>query len=221
MKYFDREFLCFFEELAQNNNAAWFDENRRRYEKYVKVPFRTFTDLMIDKVRVMEPQIKISAKEAVYRINKDIRFSRDKTPYNTHAAANISKEGRKSKECPGFYFQFGPERVKLLGGAYEVEKDSLRKIRIHIEDYPELLEEALSNDGFKEKFGELQGERNKVLPKEFKALADTYPVIANKQFYFSAELDPEIIFEKDLPDLLMEYYHAGKDVNHFLAEALQ
>ena len=221
MKYFDREFLTFFEELAQNNNSEWFDENRKRYEKCVKMPFRNFTDLMIDKIRTEEPYLNITAKEAVFRINKDIRFSRDKTPYNTHAAANISKEGRKSKECPGFYFQFGPEKVKVLGGTYEVEKENLRKIRIHIEDYPEKLEDALSDDSFRQKYGELQGERNKVLPKEFKPLADTYPIIANKQFYFSAELDPEIIFEQDLPDLLMEYYHAGKDVNHFLAEALR
>src|SRR5688572_23573096 len=117
MPYFSTDFIKFFKDLAKNNSSEWFNENRKVYEKEVKKPFATFVEEMIGRIRTHEPQVKIKAADAIMRINKDIRFSKDKTPYNTHVAANISPFGKKDKSYPGFYFQFSADGIKIVGGA--------------------------------------------------------------------------------------------------------
>ena len=78
----------------------------------------------------------------------------------------------------------------------------------------------LKEKNFKKYFGEILGEKNKRIPKEFKKLAEKYPIIANKQFYFFTKLDSRKILEKNFPDTLMKLYHAGKPVNKFLIEGI-
>jgi uncharacterized protein (TIGR02453 family) len=174
---------------------------------------------MISRIKKHEPQIGIKAADAITRINKDIRFSKDKTPYNTHVGANISVYGKKDKSYPGFYFQLSHEKPAVYGGAYAVEPPTLEKIRRHIAANPSAFAKAYATKAFKEKYGTLQGEQQKRLPEEFKAIAGKEPLIANKQFYFTSLIDPKIITTAELPDRLMEYYLAGKDVNVFLRGA--
>ena len=118
MVYFTREYQTFLQQLRKNNNKTWFDSNRKRYEEHVKQPFAAFVEVMIDLIRADDAEVEITAKDAIFRINRDIRFSKEKSPYKTHMAANVSKEGRKSKEWPGFYFQFSADRVTVGGGTY-------------------------------------------------------------------------------------------------------
>jgi uncharacterized protein (TIGR02453 family) len=110
MSYFNPAFIKFFKDLSQHNTTEWFNEHRKVYEKEVKKPFAEFVDEMIKRINKYEPEINIKASDAIMRINKDIRFSKDKTPYNTYVAANISAYGKKDKSYPGFYFQCGPIR---------------------------------------------------------------------------------------------------------------
>ena len=111
MTYFNEAFLNFFNELAANNSKAWFDEHRKLYEKEVKVPFQTLVQDMINQIHEYEPEVQIKPSQAIMRINKDIRFSKEKIPYNTHVGANISKYGKKDKiNIPVFtsnYLQLG------------------------------------------------------------------------------------------------------------------
>src|SRR5690606_15875784 len=95
--FFSPAFLQFFRELAGNNNKDWFDANRKTYENEVKKPFAIFVDHMIGEIRRYEPEVRINATDAIMRINNDIRFSKDKTLYKTHVAANISRFGKKDK----------------------------------------------------------------------------------------------------------------------------
>jgi len=83
------------------------------------------------------------------------------------------------------------------------------------------IEININNKVFKDKFGSIQGEQNKKIPDEFKAAAAQEPLIANKQFYYSATLKPKAITEDSLPDVLMEYYMAVKKMNEFLKKAMQ
>src|SRR5688572_9652097 len=118
MAHFSPEFVKFFKNLAKNNSTVWFNENRKTYEAEVKKPFAAFIDELIKKVQKIDPAIKIKASDAIMRINKDIRFSKDKTPYNTYVAAIVSVTGRKSKEYPGMYLQLGADKIMVFGGAY-------------------------------------------------------------------------------------------------------
>ena len=105
MIYITKEFFTFFNGLQKNNTTEWFNDNRKAYEQHVKKPFSLLIDEMIRRISKHEPDVKITASDAIMRINKDIRFSKDKTPYNTHVSANISKYGKKNKAYPGFYLQ--------------------------------------------------------------------------------------------------------------------
>lgn len=221
MTYFNNSFLKFFKELSKNNTTEWFNENRKTYEKEVKKPFSDFVQEMINRIQKYEPEVQIKPADAIMRINKDIRFSKDKTPYNTHVAANISVYGKKDKSYPGFYFQLSPESITIFGGAYMVESAALQNIRNYISDNLEDFSTAYNDRAFKEKFGKIQGEQNKRIPTELQAVADKEPIIVNKQFYYSASLKPDIITSDKLANNLIDYYLAGKKLNDFLKQAIK
>lgn len=221
MAYFSLDFVKFFKELSKNNNKEWFDKNRKTYEKAVKKPFAAFVGEMIERIRHYEPEVKIEPKDAIFRINKDIRFSKDKTPYKTNVSANISEYGRKNKAYPGFYFQLSHDKIMLVGGAYMIETLLLQQIRSYIARNLKDFAAIYNDKNFKEKYGSILGEQHKRLPDEFKSVTDKEPLIANKQFYYSSELKPTLITQDDLPDKLMEYYVAGKKLNDFLRTAIK
>jgi uncharacterized protein (TIGR02453 family) len=219
MEPFSKDFIRFFKDLKKNNNAAWFNENRKLYEKAVKEPFKKFVEEVITRIGKVDPEVRISASDAIFRINRDIRFAKDKSPYNTHVSANISRYGRNGKDYPGFYFQLASDKIFIGGGAYMLEKEGLYNLRERIAKNSAQFEKVIRNSEFVKKFGGIQGEKNKIVQPEFKEALAKQPLIANKQFYYMTELGPEHITKPDLIEFLMEYYHAGKPVNDFLKAA--
>ena len=126
MNYFNSDYVEFFKELSQNNHKDWFDLNRSRYEKNVKIPFKEFTQLAIDSIALLNNDfIGLQAKDCIFRINRDVRFSKDKQPYKLMCSAIITPNGKKSKAINGIYFEFTPEHVRFYSGVYEIEKDDL------------------------------------------------------------------------------------------------
>lgn len=101
-----------------------------------------------------------------------------------------------------------------------VETACLQKIRNYISNHLQEFSNVCNNKIFTEKFGKIQGEQNKRIPPEFQEIVKKEPLIANKQFYYSTELTPDLIDSNELPDQLMEYYLAGKTVNDFLKLAI-
>lgn len=221
MAYFTREFIDYLDGLARNNNREWFHAHKRNYEHHVKRPFNEFVADVIDRVSLIDSAIDVRPKDAVFRIARDIRFSKDKTPYKTHMAAVVSREGRRDTQYPGLYFHFGTDGVGIGGGIHKPDRENLLKIRRAIKRDGETLLRALNGKRFKELYGSLQGERNVRLPKEFASEVERYPLIANKQFYyFTAYDDPLMVLRKDLADLVIRHYKAGQEVNDFLGKAV-
>ncbi|HSI89616.1 MAG TPA: DUF2461 domain-containing protein [Adhaeribacter sp.] len=221
MPYFSADFFRFFDELSENNSLEWFEDNKTLYHDAVKLPFRELVQDVMDRIKNCDPLLDIPLSDAVFRLHKDIRFSRDKTPFHTHVEANISRAGKKAKEHPGFFFRFGNEQITLGGGSFQLEKENLIRVRHHIEDEMDRFNAIVEDENFCCKYGELQGERNKIVPKDLRELYEEQPLIANKQFYYSADNETSLILQDDLPDLIMEYYHAGKPLNDFLREAIR
>ncbi len=221
MGYLTKDFVKFFKELEKNNNKDWFDANRKRYEASVKKPFAQLIDEMIGRINHVAPEIAIQAKDAILRINRDIRFSPDKTPYNTHYGAIISTTGRKDKSIPGIYFRFSAKGIEIYGGAHGVDKVQLQKIRTYIANHLNQFQKAISHKDFKEAFGEIMGEKHQRIPKEFQPISTKQPLIANKQFYYGTELPAKHITDEELPETLMHYWHAGQPVKDFLIKAMQ
>lgn len=221
MSYLSKDFIAFFKELEKNNNKDWFDANRKRYETSVKKPFTQLVDEMIGRINAEEPEVTIQARDALLRINRDIRFSPDKTPYNTHYGAIISVAGRKDKSIPGIYFRFSSKGIDIYGGAHGIDKDQLQKIRTYIADNPDQFEKVINNKRFKEAFGEIMGEKHQRIPKEFQHISKKQPLIANKQFYYGTQLPAKYITDEKLPETLMDYWRAGRSVKDFLMQAMQ
>lgn len=221
MAYFSKEFNDFFKELPQNNKTEWFHANKKRYEEFVKEPFEEFVAEMISRMQKEDSEINIMPKEAIFRINRDLRFSKDKKPYKEWVSAVISKIGKKDKSYPGIYFHIGTKGLMLGGGLHMLEKDALENVRKYIQKNSPEFTKLVEDKGFKKMFGELRGERNKVLPAEFKEDVAKQPYLANKAFYFIAEYkDLKIILRPDLVDFMMEHYKTGKDFSGYLKKAL-
>ena len=182
MAYFSKDFLQFFKELAANNHKEWFDLNRKRYEKEVKKPFSNFVGDLISAVAKDDPLVNIEPKDAIFRINRDVRFSKDKSPYKIQVSAVVGPGGKKDKTSPGIYVELTPEHVRVYGGVYITDKDQLNDIRTHILENLKEFDGIIHEKGFVKYFGEIRGEQNKIIPKEFKDAAETQPLLFNKQF---------------------------------------
>jgi uncharacterized protein (TIGR02453 family) len=220
LAYFDKRFYEFFEGLALENNKAYFDVNRKTYQTAVREPFVDLVGDMIMRIGEHEPELQIQPKEAIFRINRDIRFSKDKTPYKTHVGAHISRGGRKDHQYPGFYFQLGHDRIMVAGGVWMPDKDGVYKVRTHIANNPEKFAKVIKTPVFKKTFGEVLGDRLKRIPPEFKEAFEVQPYVGNKAWYYHTDIGPEVIVEDRLPDVLMDHYLAGQSVAGFLRDAL-
>lgn len=220
MSNFTKEFTTFLSELEKNNNREWFTENKNRYENFVKIPFEHFVQDMIFLIQEVDENLGTTPKEAIFRIYRDIRFSKDKTPYKTHVSAVIANGGRKNVTDPGVYLELSANEAKFYSGIYQMDKEQIFKVRSFIASNLEEFNSLLKGKEFKKYFGTIHGEQNKVLPTEFKEIAKTQPFIANKQFYYFGKLPKEKILSKTLSKDLMKYYFAAQPMNKFLYEAL-
>lgn len=221
MSYFTQDFIDFFAELKQNNSKVWFDENRKRYETSVKQPFQDFVQLMIARIQEVNPELYTTPKESIFRINRDIRFSKDKTPYKTNRSALIVNGGKKSKGKPGIHFSFSPDVVHFHAGVFMPEKEVLSAIRHGIADNPAGFRKIIESSDFVNRFGELRGEKLKRVPSDLKEAHANEPYIANKSFYVMTEMPPEVLLTADLPDKIMHYYEVSRPLMDFLEGVMQ
>lgn len=221
MAYFTTDFNAFFIDLAANNHKDWFHDNRKRYEKSVKKPFEIFIADALKEIAKNDPSVKITAKDAIFRINKDIRFSQDKSPYKLDRSAILSSAGRKDHSVPGFYVSLGPEHVAFGGGAYFLPADSLSKVRHTIIKQPDSFKKLVADKRFNSVYSNgLQGDENKRLPKDVAAHAENIPLLYKKQLYYMNHLDPGLVSSDKLMDTLLEHYHAAFELQQFLREAV-
>lgn len=221
MRYFTEDFVSFFEELTKNNHKEWFHENKKRYETSVKKPFEIFVGAIINEIQKQDTTLQIAPKDCILRINRDIRFSKDKSPYNLHYTAFISRGGRKDKSIPGIFLRFSPEMVGIMGGCFGPSKEQLYKIRTAIYKSTGAFKSLLEDKDFVQKFGEIRGETMKRIPKEWQEACKKEPIIANKQFYFVGEEAPNLISSDILVDEIMKYWEAMRSVNEYLLKAIQ
>lgn len=220
MTYFDKEFLGFFKDLAAHNDRDWFKANKKRYEKSVKEPFARFVADLITEVGKTDPMLDIEPKQAIFRIHRDVRFSKDKRPYKTNVSAVIAPGGRKEMTLPGLYIQLDPEHTRIYSGVYMPDKARLEDIRYAIANDMKGFDKLIKNKSFVKHFGEIRGKKYKCLPKDWQELAEQQPLLYNKQFYYYAFLPPETALSKDLMKTVMEYYKAGEGLRDFFRKAL-
>lgn len=221
MQYFTTDFVDFFKELSQNNHKEWFHSQKKRYEGSVKNPFLHFLDDFIKEIQKHDKTLEITPKDCVLRINRDIRFAKDKSPYNLHYTAFVSNGGKKDKSIPGIFLRFSPESVGIMGGCFGPDKNQLAAIRATIADDITEFRKIISDKNFVANFGEIKGDLNKRIPKDLKAIVEKEPLILHKQFYFVAKRAPELISSATLLAELMEYWKAGRGVNEYFYNCIK
>lgn len=215
--FLNEVFRKFFIELAKNNHKDWFDLNRERYYDDVKKPFEAIVNELISQLRKTEDLGQIEAKDCIFRINRDIRFSKDKTPYKQHLSAAISKYGKKDFENPGFYFEIGAEHINIYSGIYQPSKISLNAIRNYISNNHSELDKIIGNPKFKATFGSIKGDKAKRLPSE---INNSHPLLFNKQFYIHHQIDTHTLIDKDIVEYLISIFKTAQPINNFLKKAV-
>jgi len=192
--------LDFLKLLRDNNNKEWFDVHRKQWQEVQSV-FNTFTEGLIDGISSFDPSIRgLSAKNCRYRINRDIRFSNDKTPYKTHISAYIAPNGKKSGYA-GYYFHIEPKGGDFIGdnqlaaGLYLPEPIILRSVRDEIFDNGVELERSIDaasgfllNNDFK----------LKRTPKGFPVGSEFDEMLKLKYFFLEKPIDEAFLLSDDL-----------------------
>jgi len=158
--------LAFLNSLSANNNKPWFEEHRADYEA-ARGALENFVDGLIDELRVADKLDDLSAKSCIGRINRDVRFSRDKSPYKTSLGAAIAPGGRKSVRL-GYHLYLAPQGGSLLGGGlYMPEPAQLQRFRQAVAEDAAPFRKLIKAKALVEQFGGVSGERLKTAPQGF------------------------------------------------------
>jgi uncharacterized protein (TIGR02453 family) len=158
----------FLVQLKENNNREWFQSNKVWYDES-KEDFENFVSKLISEINQFHPEIgPIDPKSTVFRIYRDVRFSRDKAPYKTNMGAHVVVGGKKSGNA-GYYFHLEPDGSFLAGGAHMPSPDQLKTLRKEIYENIDEFLGIINNKGFSQYFGELMGEKLVNPPRGFPA----------------------------------------------------
>jgi uncharacterized protein (TIGR02453 family) len=202
---FPPEALKFFRSLARNNDRDWFQPRKEIYESQVRAPMIRMVEQVNTELAKFAPHYINDPKKAVYRIYRDTRFSSDKTPYKTHVAAIFPRRGSESKHAgPGLYFSVSHTGVEIAGGVYMPQPEDLLKIRTWLAENHQSFRKMAR--GPAKLMGELRGGALTRVPKGFAADHPAADLLKMKQWYFGAELGPELATTpKLLPEVIKRF----------------
>ena len=212
--------LQFMADLKANNTTEWMHENKKRYEEY-KMDYHNFIASMLAELKPLDPSLEpLEVKNCTFRINRDIRFSKDKTPYKTHISAWFSTN-KNFKNAPGYYFHLDNDAAFIAGGMYCPEPDELKKVRKEIEFFYDDLNVILNNKIFKNEFGSLSTEDQlKKAPKDFDPNHPAIELLKLKSFTVSKPIDVSTISNLDFSKTTAQKLLLLKPLNEFLNRAL-
>ena len=215
---FPADAVKFLKQLTRNNNREWFEANKPRYESSIRQPMESLLETLGGLLRLRVPDIAIDPKKSMYRIYRDVRFSKDKTPYKTWVAASCSLSGHDRKTAPGFYFHFTSKEIGVGGGLYAPDSNQLKNIRKAIDRDAATFRKLVSEKTFVKRFGELEGEKLVRVPQGFAADHPAADLLRMKQFLCWKEEDLALIHEPDFAGFLADHFEAMSRFVRWLAE---
>lgn len=215
--------LRFLKDLKKNNNKPWFDDNRKRYDD-AKQDFLQFIQTVIDLHGKKDTSIAgIKAKDCIFRINRDIRFSKDKSPYKTNFGASINKGGRKAMNSAGYYFHLQPGQLFLGGGLYQPMPPELGKVRQEIDYCLPEFKKILSAKNFKKIYGDLDRSPEFLLtrvPKGYEPDNPAADFLRLKSYLALTQLTEKDVTSKSLVKKTTSAFEALSPLLIFLNRAL-
>ena len=218
-----KEALQFLEDLIANNNTEWMHANKKRYENYKKDYHNFIADLLAE-MKQLDPTLEpLEVKNCTFRINRDIRFSKDKSPYKTNMGAWFT-QNKNRKNSPGYYVHFEKGSSFLAGGVWCPEPSELKLIRKEIEFFHDDLEAIVSDKTFKKEYTAITREENNVLKKAPKDFDPNHPAIEFlklKSYTASQKIDDNWFTQPDFSKKVAQKLIALKPMNDFLRRALE
>ena len=219
MKSIKKSTLEFLTELDKNNNKEWFHLHKDRYHA-AKDNVMSFTQSLISGIARFDPDVKsTNATESIFRLYKDVRFARDKTPYKTHFGAFICKNGRKAGNA-GYYIHIKPSDCMLAGGVYHPEPHKLDLIRKDIASNPQKIQRILANKNFKQQFGELEGDQLKTAPRGYAKDHPAIDLLRFKDYLVSQTIDDKMLTNESSFDTLLDSFKILKPLNQYLNQLI-
>ena len=212
-----RETLTYLKKLHKNNNRVWFQENKSLYTQSYAEMIK-FADSILNEMNLHDYIETISAKKSLFRIYRDVRFGKDKTPYKTYWGGFLRRAGVENRG--GYYYQVGPKGSYVMGGFFGPNKDDLLHIRKHIEQDATPLREILSSRNFKEFFGVLQGSQLKTAPRGFDKEHPDVDLLRYKQFKIRHDFTDEEVMSKDFPHIISSAFGQMRPFFDYMSDIL-
>ena len=215
--------LKFLKDLRKNNTKEWFEKNRKAYEA-AKEDFASLVNTVIAKFGKKEESIAtLTAKDCLFRINRDVRFSKNKAPYKSNMGASIIHGGKKS-ELAGYYFHFEPGGKSFVGGGrYMAEPDAMKKIRQEIDYSWEEFRKIIKNKKFVGFYGDLENGEGWSLSREPKGYEKDNPAISYiklKSWVATTPVSDAELTDKNVVKKLVNAFETLQPMVQFLNRAL-
>ena len=199
MTQIDKSALKFLKDIAKNNNRDWFTKNKPRYQE-AQVNLKAF---LADLEKEMNKNDEIE-KTKLFRIYRDVRFSKDKTPYNGHFSMSLSRAGKFRRG--GYFLKIKPGETFLAAGFWNPESSDMKLIRSHIASDAKPLRKIINSKKFKDYFGELEGEQLKSAPRGFDKDHKDLDLLRYKQFIVTKHFkDSEVTSDSFLKEIVKGY----------------
>jgi uncharacterized protein (TIGR02453 family) len=219
---FPRDGIDFMKRLKRNNNRQWFEQHKEEYGALVKLPMQSLIVALQPHFERFAPEFESNPKKSIFRIYRDVRFSKDKTPYKTHAAAHFVLRGKpKGVEGSGYYLHIEPGEVFLGGGIYMPDGDQLKKIRKAIAGQPERFLSIIEQKNLKKVFGRLQGEKLQRVPRGYEPDHPMAEWLKHKQFFVWVEWPETKCFREKFVDDVAVVFESATPMVRFLNEAMR
>jgi len=217
-----KDTLQFLDDLKANNNRDWFLENKKRYEA-VKKDYQQLVGDFLDVMKPLDPSLEmLEVKNCTFRINRDIRFSKDKTPYKSHLGVWLSS-GVKGMNRSGYYLHLEKGASFIAGGLYCPEPEDLKKMRKEIAYFHDDLETILNKKDFKKEFKDFDRNEKNMLKNPPRGFEKEHPAIEFlklKSFESSQRIDIVEATKKDFVATMSKKLIVLKPLNDFINRAL-
>ena len=217
-----KDTLQFLEDLKANNNRDWFLANKKRYDAY-KADYHKLISDLLEVMKPLDASLELlEVKHCTFRINRDIRFSKDKSPYKTHMGIWLPC-GSRSSESSGYYLQIDKENSFVGGGMYCPMPEQLQKIRKEINFFHEDLVSIINEKSFKSTYGNLSRDENSTLKNPPRGYDKEHPAIEFlklKSFTAIQKFDVAEATQKDFVANISKKMMALKPLNDYINRAL-
>ncbi len=221
-RYFTPDTFGFLRDLAKNNNREWFHANKARYEASVREPALEFITDYVESLETLSPHFVADSRTvggSLFRIHRDTRFAKDKTPYKINTGLHFRHERGKDAHAPGYYVHLEPRRCFVGVGLWSPEPKVAQLIRLHIDEHQDEWVGATRSARFTTNF-ELGGESLKRPPRGFDADHPLIDDLKRKSFMGSGQLSQAAVTKGDFAEVLTERFRAADEMMRLLCDAV-